>query len=111
MDTHIGRGAQHFAKRANELTGGQVTIRLFPNAGLGSEQQALEGMQAGTVDMGFITVYTNAVKLGRRPRPPVPLPRLRPLEEDGGRDAGADHCRGRARSGRTGPRLAHRRLA
>jgi TRAP-type C4-dicarboxylate transport system substrate-binding protein len=64
MDNHIGRGAQHFAKRANELTGGQVTIRLFPNAGLGSEQQALEGMQAGTVDMGYITVYTNAVKLG-----------------------------------------------
>jgi len=64
LDNHIGRGAQHFAKRANELTGGQVTIRLFPNAGLGSEQQALEGMQAGTVDMGYITVYTNAVKLG-----------------------------------------------
>jgi TRAP-type transport system periplasmic protein len=64
LDNHIGRGAQHLAKRANELTGGQVTIRLFPNAGLGSEQQALEGMQAGTVDMGYITVYTNAVKLG-----------------------------------------------
>jgi TRAP-type transport system periplasmic protein len=64
LDNHIGRGAQHLAQRANELTGGQVTIRLFPNAGLGSEQQALEGMQAGTVDMGYITVYTNAVKLG-----------------------------------------------
>ena len=64
MDNHIGRGAQQLRKRANELTGGQVTIRLFPNAGLGSEQQALEGMQAGTVDMGYITVYTNAVKLG-----------------------------------------------
>jgi TRAP-type transport system periplasmic protein len=64
LDNHIGRGAQHLAKRASELTGGQVTIRLFPNAGLGSEQQALEGMQAGTVDMGYITVYTNAVKLG-----------------------------------------------
>src|SRR4029453_16937524 len=64
IDNHIGRGAQHLAKRANELTGGQVTIRLFPNAGLGSEQQALEGMQAGTGGMGYITVYTNAVKLG-----------------------------------------------
>jgi tripartite ATP-independent transporter DctP family solute receptor len=64
LDTHIGKGAQHFVKRASELTNGQVTVRLFPNAGLGSEQQALEGMQAGTVDMGFITVYTNAVKVG-----------------------------------------------
>jgi TRAP-type transport system periplasmic protein len=64
LDTHIGKGAQHFVKRAAELTNGQVTVRLFPNAGLGSEQQALEGMQAGTVDMGFITVYTNAVKVG-----------------------------------------------
>ena len=64
MDTHVGKGAQHFVKRASELTGGQVTVRLFPNSGLGSEQQALEGMQAGTVDMGLITVYTNAVKVG-----------------------------------------------
>jgi tripartite ATP-independent transporter DctP family solute receptor len=64
MDTHVGKGAQHFVKRMSELTGGQVTVRLFPNSGLGSEQQALEGMQAGTVDMGLITVYTNAVKVG-----------------------------------------------
>jgi tripartite ATP-independent transporter DctP family solute receptor len=64
LDTHVGKGALHFVKRAGELTNGQVTVRLFPNSGLGSEQQALEGMQAGTVDMGFITVYTNAVKVG-----------------------------------------------
>lgn len=64
LDNHLGKGAQHFAKRVSELTQGQATVRLFPNAGLGSEQQALEGMQAGTVDMGYITIYTNAVKLG-----------------------------------------------
>jgi tripartite ATP-independent transporter DctP family solute receptor len=64
LDTHVGKGAQHFVKRAGELTQGQVTVRLFPNSGLGSEQQALEGMQAGTVDMGLITVFTNAVKVG-----------------------------------------------
>ena len=64
LDTHIGKGATHFVNRAKELTNGQVNVLLFPNAGLGSEQQALEGMQAGTVDMGFITVYTNAVKVG-----------------------------------------------
>jgi TRAP-type transport system periplasmic protein len=64
LDTHVGKGAQHFVKRAGELTNGQVTVRLFPNSGLGSEQQALEGMQAGTVDMGLITVFTNAVKVG-----------------------------------------------
>jgi TRAP-type transport system periplasmic protein len=64
LDTHIGKGATHFVNRAKELTNGQVNVLLFPNAGLGSEQQALEGMQAGTVDMGLITVYTNAVKVG-----------------------------------------------
>lgn len=64
LDTHVGKGATHFVKRASELTNGQVTVRLFPNSGLGSEQQALEGMQAGTVDMGLITVFTNAVKVG-----------------------------------------------
>jgi len=64
LETHFGKGAEHFVKRAGELTNGQVNVQLFPNAGLGSEQQALEGMQAGTVDMGLITVYTNAVKIG-----------------------------------------------
>ena len=64
LDTHVGKGATHFVNRAKELTNGQVNVLLFPNAGLGSEQQALEGMQAGTVDMGLITVFTNAVKVG-----------------------------------------------
>jgi TRAP-type transport system periplasmic protein len=64
LDTHVGKGATHFVKRAKELTNGQVNVLLFPNSGLGSEQQALEGMQAGTVDMGLITVFTNAVKVG-----------------------------------------------
>ena len=64
LDTHVGKGAQHFVNRAKELTNGQVNVLLFPNSGLGSEQQALEGMQAGTVDMGLITVFTNAVKVG-----------------------------------------------
>ena len=64
LDTHIGKGATHFVNRAKELTNGQVNVLLFPNSGLGSEQQALEGMQAGTVDMGLITVFTNAVKVG-----------------------------------------------
>ena len=64
LDTHVGKGATHFVNRAKELTNGQVNVLLFPNSGLGSEQQALEGMQAGTVDMGLITVYTNAVKVG-----------------------------------------------
>lgn len=64
LDTHVGKGATHFVNRAKELTNGQVNVLLFPNSGLGSEQQALEGMQAGTVDMGLITVFTNAVKVG-----------------------------------------------
>ena len=64
LDTHVGKGATHFVNRMKELTNGQVNVLLFPNSGLGSEQQALEGMQAGTVDMGLITVFTNAVKVG-----------------------------------------------
>lgn len=64
IDSHQGRGMVFFATRVKELTNGQVTIQMFPDAKLASEAQALEGMQTGTIDMGAVTLYAYAVKLG-----------------------------------------------
>jgi len=54
-----------FAKRVGELTRDAVTIRVFHSGVLGSEGQVAEGLQTGTIDIGAIVLFTNAVKLGQ----------------------------------------------
>jgi len=54
-----------FAKRVGELTRDAVTIRVFHGSALGSEGQVVEALQTGTVDIGAIVLFTNAVKLGQ----------------------------------------------
>ena len=63
--THsLGRSCELFAKRVSELTGGETTIQVYHEGVLGSEGQVAEGLQTGTMDMGAIVLFTNAVKLG-----------------------------------------------
>ncbi|MSP98698.1 MAG: TRAP transporter substrate-binding protein [Betaproteobacteria bacterium] len=53
---------EHSTQRAAEMIsdglkmhgGGQVEIRILPNAQLGTERQILEGLMIGTIDMGAI---------------------------------------------------------
>lgn len=59
------RSADLFAQRVGELTKGEVTIRVFHDSVLGSEGQVAEALQTGTVDVGAIVLFTNAVKLGQ----------------------------------------------
>jgi len=59
------RACELFAKRVGELTNGDVTIRVYHDGVLGSEGQVAEAMQTGTLDMGAIVLFTNAVKLGQ----------------------------------------------
>jgi TRAP-type transport system periplasmic protein len=54
-----------FAQRVGELTKGEVTVRVFHDGVLGSEGQVAEALQTGTVDVGAIVLFTNAVKLGQ----------------------------------------------
>jgi tripartite ATP-independent transporter DctP family solute receptor len=48
----------------SERTGGETTIQVYHEGVLGSEGQVAEGLQTGTMDMGAIVLFTNAVKLG-----------------------------------------------
>jgi tripartite ATP-independent transporter DctP family solute receptor len=44
-------GVKYFADIVEKETGGQVKIELFPNSILGDEDDLIEGMQLGTIDM------------------------------------------------------------
>lgn len=58
-DHPIGQGAQVFADLVSEKSGGKMTVKLFPNAVLGSDQQNLSAVRGGTLD--FTTMATGIV--------------------------------------------------
>ena len=48
-------GAEHFAKRAAELTKGKVEVQIYTSSQLGNERELVEAMQVGTIEMGAST--------------------------------------------------------
>jgi tripartite ATP-independent transporter DctP family solute receptor len=50
---HIG--AEHFAKRLRELSGGSLDAQVYPSSQLGNEREMVEAIQFGTVEAGGIT--------------------------------------------------------
>lgn len=53
-----------FAKAVNELSGGLVTVTVYPNAQLGDERSVVEAIQNGSVDCSTVT---NAVTSNFQP--------------------------------------------
>ena len=49
------KAAAMVAEGVKKRTGGQVELRILPNAQLGNERQIMEGLMVGTVDMGNVT--------------------------------------------------------
>jgi tripartite ATP-independent transporter DctP family solute receptor len=45
---------EKFKKEVEEKTGGRVAIEIYPNAQLGSDRQAIEGVSIGTLEMAAI---------------------------------------------------------
>lgn len=70
VNTPTDMGAKRFAELVNERSGGAIKISVFPGGGLGNEQQLIEGLQIGAVDIaatvgaGFGTVLPEANVLG-----------------------------------------------
>nr|WP_230400917.1 TRAP transporter substrate-binding protein [Plesiomonas shigelloides] len=58
-DHAVHKAMEHMAKAVNELTGGEVRIRIYPDAQLGSQRESMELMQNGALDM----VKNNAAEL------------------------------------------------
>jgi len=47
-------GVKHFAKLVAERSGGKITVKDYPAGQIGNEQQMIEGLQTGTIDMAGI---------------------------------------------------------
>jgi tripartite ATP-independent transporter DctP family solute receptor len=45
---------EKFKKEIEERTGGRVKVELYPNAQLGSDRQAIEGISIGTLEMAVV---------------------------------------------------------
>ncbi|MCK6427240.1 MAG: TRAP transporter substrate-binding protein [Burkholderiaceae bacterium] len=56
LDTIFG-GAEVFAKRVGEMTGGKFQISVHPNGELMPSPQLVDGVQNGTVEMGHTAPY------------------------------------------------------
>jgi C4-dicarboxylate-binding protein DctP len=51
VDTPKGRAAEHFKRRAEELTGGRVRVDVYPDGRLYGDKDELEALQLGAVQM------------------------------------------------------------
>ncbi len=51
VDTPKGKAAEHFKKRAEELTAGKVKVEIYPNSTLYKDKEEMEALQLGAVQM------------------------------------------------------------
>jgi tripartite ATP-independent transporter DctP family solute receptor len=58
VGTPLDLGAKRFAKLVEERSGGKILIRDYPGGQIGNEQQMLEGVQIGTLDMTAVVGST-----------------------------------------------------
>lgn len=52
-DSPYQLGSEFFAKRVAELTNGKVKVDVYPASMLGNEDDMVEGLQMGTIDMSI----------------------------------------------------------
>jgi TRAP-type transport system periplasmic protein len=50
-DLIVQKGLARFAELVKERTGGAVVVQIFPGSQLGTEQELIEGVKLGTIDM------------------------------------------------------------
>lgn len=58
VGTPLDLGVKRFAQLVQERSGGKIKVQDYPAGQLGNEQQMIEGMQIGTLDMAAITGST-----------------------------------------------------
>lgn len=63
VGTPLDLGVKRFAKLVEERSGGKIVVRDYPAGQIGNEQQMIEGMQIGTLDMAAIigSTYGNVL--------------------------------------------------
>jgi TRAP-type transport system periplasmic protein len=58
VGTPLDLGVKRFAKLVTERSGGKIVVKDYPAGQAGNEQQMIEGMQLGTLDLAAITGST-----------------------------------------------------
>ncbi len=59
----LSKTAQYFSERVSELSNGKMKVDVYEASALGSEEQNLEALTSGTLDMAIIAVefYVNSI--------------------------------------------------
>ena len=55
MNTRQRRRSRCFKQRVEELSGGQIEVRLFPNSQLGSASELIAGCQSGNIEAAVVS--------------------------------------------------------
>ena len=63
VGTPLDLGIKRFGKLVEERSGGKIVVRDYPGGQIGNEQQMIEGLQLGTLDMAGVigSTYGNVV--------------------------------------------------
>ena len=63
VGTPLDLGTKRFGKLVEERSGGKIVVRDYPGGQIGNEQQMIEGLQLGTLDMAGIigSTYGNVL--------------------------------------------------
>src|SRR3954463_6690517 len=54
VNTPLDAGIKRFGKLVEERSGGKIMVKDYPAGQIGNEQQMIEGMQVGTLEMAGI---------------------------------------------------------
>ena len=49
------KAIEHFAKLAQERSGGQISTRIFPGGQLGQHREVVQGLQSGAIELAFFS--------------------------------------------------------
>lgn len=53
-ESYMVKELENFAAKVNELSGGSLTIELYPSSQLGGQDEIMEGIGMGTIEMSFL---------------------------------------------------------
>ena len=53
-ESYMVKELENFAQRVNELSNGSLTIELYPSSQLGGQDEIMEGIGMGTIEMSFL---------------------------------------------------------
>nr|MCR5161311.1 TRAP transporter substrate-binding protein [Lachnospiraceae bacterium] len=53
-ESYMVKELENFSKKVNELSGGSLVVELYPSSQLGGQDEIMEGIGMGTIEMSFL---------------------------------------------------------